>query len=674
MKLFLCEKPSQGNDIAKVLGCSKRGDGFLSNNDDSVCVTWAVGHLVEQFSPEKYDPAWKHWALETLPILPSSWKLSPKNNTKKQYNAVMALLKKADSVVIATDIDREGEMIARELLDLAKFKGNIARLWLSALDEASIRKALQSLKAGNETINLYYAGLARSRADWLVGMNFSRLFTLLAKQKGFNGVMSVGRVQSPTLNLVVERDRQIKNFIPLNHYKLLATLSNSQGRNFSATLVIPEHFLNADGLCLESSLLENITTKVQANGMMKAVAVETKRVKENPPLPFNLSTLQADCNRLFGFGATEVLEIAQSLYESHKATTYPRSDCPYLPTEQLAEVPKVISAILGSDVALASIKNHLNLTQISRAWNDKKITAHHAIIPTMKTVDISKMNDKELKVYDLIRRHYLAQFLSSAETDKTEVLLDCGSYQFKTAGNVEIHAGWKMLFLKKTNESKSDVDAEENSQVLPKIALNEQCQILGLNLKHLTTNPPPHFTEGTLLTAMVNAARFVKDTRLKQKLKETEGLGTEATRAALIQNLLDKKFLTKKGKSIIATAEGIALIDNLPEVLKDPGMTALWEQALNQIANCELSLASFMEKQENFIKMIIQKVSNQGISLGDIKVKKCRSCGRVMQKRTGKFGQFWGCTGYPECTEIENIAVTSKKPKKNRKNGNEVTI
>lgn len=657
MKLFLCEKPSQGRDIARILQATKGDKTYKMTADGHVYVTWAIGHLVEQCSPEMYNEEWKFWTLENLPILPSRcvsgrWQVAPKEETKKQYNVVMQLIKKAQHVVIATDIDREGETIARELLELANFKGQVSRLWLSALDDTSIRKGLANLKRGEETLPLYYAGLARSRADWLVGMNFSRLFTLLAQQKGFQGVMSVGRVQSPTLALVVNRDNEIKNFTPKNHYKLVGMFSSNDGQ-FTAGLVMPKEIINEDGLCLEKQALVTIASRVQQQNTATVIGIEKKRKKENPPLVFNLSTLQADCNRLFGFGAQHVLDIAQSLYEKHKATTYPRSDCPYLPIEQFSEVPKIVAALLASDTILHPLQNVLNLQQKSRVWDNSKITAHHGIIPTIKQIDISLMTKEEFQVYDLIRRHYLAQFLPFCEVDQTDIILRAGNYTFATKGKVTINPGWKILLSRKENN--------EDEATLPKVVMNEQVVINSLDIKQLTTTPPPHFTEGTLLTAMVNAGRFVKDERLKKQLKETEGLGTEATRANLIQNLFDKKFIKKQGKSIIATPEGHTLIANLPLVLKDPATTALWEQALNQIAEGNLTLQDFMRKQEEFISMLVSQITKQGVNIGNINIKKCPKCGAALIKRKGKKGDFWGCRGYPACTYVENISVKKSK-------------
>ena len=664
MKLYLCEKPSQGSDVAKVLGATQRGDGCLHSADKQVCVTWAIGHLVEQFSPADYDPAFQRWAFETLPIIPSQWQVTPKKDTKKQYNIVMKLIKAAKSIVIATDIDREGETIARELLELAGFRGPIQRLWLSALDEASIRKALSALKSNQETLPLYYAGLARSRADWLIGMNFSRLFTLLIQEKGYQGkALSVGRVQSPTLALVVNREREIAHFVPKSHFALVVQLGVTEGQ-FTAQYIIPQQYCDEDGLCLDHRVVQAANQQIRQAGTARVVTVETKREKQNPPLLFALSDLQAECNRLYGMGAQQVLDIAQSLYETHKATTYPRTDCGYLPESQLAEVPAVINALIVADENLQKIRPHLNLSQKSRAWNDKKITAHHGIIPTQGRVDIGKMSEDEFKLYDLIRRRYLAQFLPLCEIDKTVIQLESGGQTLIAKGNVTVVPGWKILFGKTTEEDESGDDSAK--QKLPVLKANQSCRVVDTEVKSLQTTPPARYTEGTLLTAMKNAARFVVDPRLKQQLRETEGLGTEATRAGLIQSLFDKGFVLKKGKQIVPTAEGMMLIDNLPTVLKDPGLTALWEQALNQIAEGSMSLETFMQKQEAFIRHLMNQSRQSGVRLGTVEIKKCPKCGSPMVKRNGKNGMFWGCTKYPDCDGLENIGGESGKTRKKK--------
>ncbi|GAB1664688.1 DNA topoisomerase III [Mannheimia haemolytica] len=667
MKLFICEKPSQARDLASVLGATLKGDGLLATNDKSIIVTWGFGHLVEQYQPEDYDEVWKRWAFETLPIIPAQWKMAPKKESKKQYNVVIGLIKKASLVVIATDADREGEMIARELLDLAGYRGQIQRCWLSALDDASIRKALQTLKSGKETEALYYAGMGRSRSDWLIGMNFSRLFTLMAQAKGYSGKpLSVGRVQSPTLALVVNRDREIANFVPKAHYSLAVQLATASDETFVAGLSIPEQYLDESGLCLDSRVIQQAEAQIKQVGIAKVITVETKREKKAPPLLYALSDLQGECNRLFGFGAQQVLDIAQSLYEEHKITTYPRTDCGYLPESQLTEVPMVIRSLVAADSELQTLLPRLNLQQKSRAWDDKKITAHHGIIPTIKKADLSKLSEEEMKVYDLIRRRYLAQFLPHLETDKTIATLQSSGHTLIARGNVIVSQGWRILFGKNADE---DVGSDDEKQGLPALTANQQCRVTHSEVRTLQTKPPAHYTEGTLLEAMKNAARFVTDPRLKQRLRETEGLGTEATRAGLIQGLIDKGFLIKKKKSLMASAEAIALIDSLPDLLKNPGLTALWEQALNQIAEGSMTLDDFMQRQETFVRQLIGNCMQQGMSLGNIEIRKCPECGKPMRKINHAKGTFWGCTGYPDCQHKEaDKKVKSTSNKSTKKN------
>ncbi|HHW7523213.1 TPA: DNA topoisomerase III, partial [Mannheimia haemolytica] len=587
--------------------------------------------------------------------------------SKKQYNVVIGLIKKASLVVIATDADREGEMIARELLDLAGYRGQIQRCWLSALDDASIRKALQTLKSGKETEALYYAGMGRSRSDWLIGMNFSRLFTLMAQAKGYSGKpLSVGRVQSPTLALVVNRDREIANFVPKAHYSLAVQLATASDETFVAGLSIPEQYLDESGLCLDSRVIQQAEAQIKQVGIAKVITVETKREKKAPPLLYALSDLQGECNRLFGFGAQQVLDIAQSLYEEHKITTYPRTDCGYLPESQLTEVPMVIRSLVAADSGLQTLLPRLNLQQKSRAWDDKKITAHHGIIPTIKKADLSKLSEEEMKVYDLIRRRYLAQFLPHLETDKTIATLQSSGHTLIARGNVIVSQGWRILFGKNADE---DVGSDDEKQGLPALTANQQCRVTHSEVRTLQTKPPAHYTEGTLLEAMKNAARFVTDPRLKQRLRETEGLGTEATRAGLIQGLIDKGFLIKKKKSLMASAEAIALIDSLPDLLKNPGLTALWEQALNQIAEGSMTLDDFMQRQETFVRQLIGNCMQQGMSLGNIEIRKCPECGKPMRKINHAKGTFWGCTGYPDCQHKEaDKKVKSTSNKSTKKN------
>lgn len=599
MKLFLCEKPSQGRDIARILGATQRGDGCLTGKD--ITVTWGFGHLLEAESPEGYDVKYKKWTLTDLPIIPEQWKITVKPATKKQFTIIQKLLKKSSSVVIATDADREGEMIAREILDACKFRGPVSRLWLSALDDASIHKALASLKPSEATESLYQAGLGRARADWLCGMNLTRLYTIRGRKPGQKGgVFSVGRVQTPTLNLIVNRDQQIARFIPRDYWTLTVALTG-QNTPFTAQWLTPEKICDEENRCINQSALQQAAADISRTRQARVISTETKRIKESAPLPFDLGTLQQVCSKKWGMGAQQVLDIAQSLYETHKATTYPRTDCGYLPLSMQAEVPQVFSALQQTDSALRPLLVQCNIQQKSRVWDDGKITAHHGIIPTTQPADISKMSDDERRVYDLIRRHYLAQFLPLYEADKTQMQLECAGHTLIASGNVVVATGWKILFDVDKNES------DETKQSLPRLTENTQCTVTGANIRAQKTRPTEHYTEGTLIAAMKNAARFVTDERLKQRLKESAGLGTEATRAGIIETLLKRGYIRKQKRHLVATDSAVALMTMLPDIVKDPGMTALWEQALDEIAAGKLPLAMFLQKQSIWITKMVEQ-------------------------------------------------------------------
>ncbi len=390
MRLFLCEKPSQGKDIAKILGAAKRGDGFIAGQ--GVTVTWCIGHLLETAPPEAYDPALKKWDLAHLSIFPQVWKVEVKPAAAKQFKTVKKLLSQASELVIATDADREGEMIGREIVDFCGYRGPILRLWLSALNDASIRKALRALKPGHETLPLYHSALTRSRSDWLIGMNLSRLFTLLGKQAGYEGVLSVGRVQTPTLALVVRRDREISNFVSVPFWTIEVGLS-VHGRRFLAHWIAPDSSTDGVGRCTQMPVAQAAASSIKTTSHATVLKVETERLREGPRLLFDLGTLQQVCSKKLGMDVQETLDVAQSLYEKHKATTYPRTDCGYLPQSMFAEVPAVIKAIAKTDLSIQPLLEKLDWSLRSRAWNDEKITAHHGIIPTMEPADLSAMTD-----------------------------------------------------------------------------------------------------------------------------------------------------------------------------------------------------------------------------------------------------------------------------------------
>ncbi|QPT13487.1 DNA topoisomerase III [Serratia rubidaea] len=658
MQLYLCEKPSQGKDIGAVLGANQRKQGYLTGA--GVIVTWAIGHLLEQAQPETYGEQYgSPWRESVLPIVPTQWKMEVKKDTADQFAVIRGLLKQVDSVVIATDADREGEVIARELLEYCKFTGPVERLWLSALDETSIRQALANKLPGSKTAPLYEAGLARARADWMTGMNLTRLYTLKAREQGYGEVLSIGRVQTPALALVVNRDREIANFVSKPYWQVQATLQKD-GISFPASWVPAANYCDEEKRCIHQNVAQAVVQLCQQTGQAVVLDVGTERKKESAPLAFDLGSLQQACSRKWGMGANQVLSIAQSLYETHKATTYPRTDCGYLPTSMQAEIPDVLNAITQTEPAQSAVIASLDTGFVSRIWNDKKITAHHGIIPTKQAFDLSKLSADELKVYQLIRQHYLAQFLPLHEVDVTEATFNVGGQLFRTRGKVEVIAGWKALFQREERNEKEQPDESEEAR-LPALEKGQPCTVAGAELKTLQTKPPSHFTDGTLIAAMKNAAAFVSDPQLKKVLKENAGLGTEATRAGILETLFKRGYLEKKGKFLLSTPIAGELIDALPTALTNPGMTALWEQALDEIAQGKMTLGTFMDRQAQWATHLVDKGKTQAVKFTAPPSPPCPLCSGTMRRRTGKKGggAFWGCSNYPTCQGIINIDAKS---------------
>ncbi|WP_050480670.1 DNA topoisomerase III, partial [Pseudomonas aeruginosa] len=586
-----------------------------------------------------------------------------KPKTATQFKVVKALLAKATHLVIATDADREGELIAREIIDLCGYRGPIERLWLSALNDASIRTALGKLRPSSDTLPMYYSALARSRADWLVGMNLSRLFTLLGRQAGYDGVLSVGRVQTPTLKLVVDRDREIAAFKSAPFWAIDVSLS-TEGQAFSAQWVAPDGCTDDAGRCLQQPVAQQAAQQIRAAGSAQVVSVETERVREGPPLLFDLGTLQEVCSRQLGLDVQETLQIAQALYETHKATTYPRSDSGYLPESMFAEVPTVLDSLLKTDPSLRPIMGQLDRTQRSRAWNDGKVTAHHGIIPTLEPANLSVMSEKERAVYRLIRAHYLAQFLPHHEFDRTVAELSCGQQKLVATGKQVVVKGWRLVLDEPEREGSADEDADASarSQVLPALREAMACQIAGADIKALKTMPPKPYTQGELVKAMKGVARFVTDPRLKQKLKDTTGIGTEATRANIISGLITRGYIVKKGRSIRASDAAFTLIDAVPAAIADPGTTAVWEQALDMIEAGQLTLDVFIGKQAAWISQLIAQYGSMSLSIKLAHGPACPQCGASTRQRTGKSGPFWSCSRYPDCKGT--LPVESGPPKR----------
>jgi len=610
MKLFLCEKPSQAKDIGKVLGVlGGRDNGFFCKGD--IAVTWCFGHILANAMPTAYGEAYADFGnIDALPLLPDKWLMEVSDSAAKQFKVIRTLLAKADEVVIATDADREGEVIGREVLEYCGYRGKVSRFWTSGLDAASVKKALGRIMPGGKTETLYQAGLARSRADWLVGMNLSRAYTAAyAEGRGKAHTLSVGRIQTPTLALVVRRDAAIDTFKPYPYYTLRAVFQVASG-SFEALWQIPDALKNQDGLCTDQQAVDKLTA-VLPDSSGRIATAKTERKHSPPPLPYSLSALQKAAGNRFGLSPDKVLDIAQALYEKHKITSYPRSPCRYLPKSQQAEVPAVFAAMLSLDPSLDKVLKQADPARASRVWNDGQVNkhSHHAIIPTTQTgVDLSKLNKAEHDIYLMIRNRYISQFYPDYEYDSSTIEVECCEHSFRTVGRQPVNPGWKSLLGEEVEDEAAGGDKEGDGAALPPVGENETVRCRSADAAHTKTVPPPRFTEPSLLDEMQTLSDFLKtvdNAQIKKVLRATEGLGTEATRANILKRLYEMGYLEKKGRKVSATDKGKRLISLIPEVLADPVTTAKWELALSGIETGKLGLAEFMHHQAAWISRLV---------------------------------------------------------------------
>lgn len=648
MILYIAEKPSLGRAIASAIpGSHKSGEGHIQLANGDV-VSWCIGHLLEQAEPDAYDPKYKKWSHETLPILPQKWQLTPKPKTRKQLTVLRKLIKQADQLVHAGDPDREGQLLVDQVIDYLGAsktkKQQVQRCLISDLNKPAVQQALAQLRSNQDFIPLSTSALARSRADWLYGLNMTRAYTLQGQQAGYQGVLSVGRVQTPVLGLVVRRDQEIEQFVPHDYYDVWAHVITGKAERFKAKWVPSDscaEFLDEQGRNLSRPLAENVAARI--SGQPAQVVSYKHQQKQRPaPLPHSLSSLQIEANKAFGFSAQQVLDCCQALYEKHKLITYPRSDSRYLPKAHFAQGRDVTQVAVRNMESLepTAFKEALSQADFSRktrAWNDAKVDAHHAIIPTQK--NLSRVTDTEAKVYQLVCRNYVAQFLQPegyAEV-RAELRIVTGLFVAKSRQTTEL--GWTCLFPKRAaakQASDSDEDSAANHS-LPAMAVGDQltCE-QGETITKQTSSPKP-FTDATLLSAMTGIGRFVSDPELRKVLKDTDGLGTEATRAGIIELLFKRGFLTRTGKAIKSTQSGKGLIDALPDSATWPDMTARWESQLNAISQRETQYNHFMEPMVNSLYGLIEQAKASSFhslkGLGDAKRKKPYT--RTYKKKAG---------------------------------------
>lgn len=599
MPLYIAEKPSLGRAIADALpGPHRQHKGYITTGGGDI-VTWCIGHLLEQAEPDAYDPAFRKWQHEHLPIVPAKWQLAEKKNTAAQLGVLRRLACKADAIVHAGDPDREGQLLVDEVLHYLGINPlSVQRLLINDLNAAAVRKALVDLRPNREFAALSTSALARSRADWLYGINLTRAYTLQGRKVDYGGVLSVGRVQTPILGLVVRRDLEIEQFVSKPFFEVWAHLETAdrQPDAFKARWKPGEscaRFLDEQGRNLSKSLAENVTGRV-SHQPATVKAVERKQRKSSPPLPHSLSSLQIDAAKRYRMPAQRVLDIAQALYERHKVITYPRSDNRYLPNEHFGEAAAVIAAIRSNPgtEALLNAAAALDLKRRTRAWNGSKVGAHHAIIPTNKKG--AKLSADEARVYSLVARNYIAQFLGDHRYAETRVEVDIKGGLFVATAREVLETGWKTLF-ETTDRKVADASEPTESQRVPMLQQGDRLHSLQARVFEKHTTPPARFNDASLLTAMTGIAAHVKDAELRKVLKETDGLGTEATRAGIIELLFRRKFLARSGKHIESTAIGRALIEALPEETTLPDMTARWESALAAIADKQATYDSLME-------------------------------------------------------------------------------
>ena len=605
MILYIAEKPSLGKAIAAQLpGPRKTARTHIECGGGAV-VTWAFGHLFEQAEPDAYLPdtvpttgkGRKRWRLEDLPIVPTEWQKIPKPEAREQLAAIRTLLKSATEVVNAGDPDREGQLLIDEILEAMHWRGPTKRIWLAALDPSSVQKALADLKDNTAYRPLRDAAEARARADWLVGMNLTRVYSL--KSNG-QGVVSIGRVQTPTLALVVRRDAEIDGFTPVAFYVPQVTFRHAHG-DYKAAWKAPA---DAPGLDSEGRLVNLpsaqalIAAADHQAGTIKAF--DTEDAAEPPPLPFTLSKLQAVASSRHGLSAKQTLDAAQSLYEDHKLTSYPRTDCPYLPESQLSDARLVLAAVARVNPDIAGLAQGADLSLKSAAWNDAKIAAHHGIIPTSHDqASVDALSEVERAVYDLIVRAYVCQFYPPHRFTKTVTVTECAGHEWEAKGRTQLAAGWRSVL---AGPDKPDADV----QALPLMKAGDPADWLDGRVDHRQTKAPPRFTDGTLIAAMSSVHKLVQDPKIRARLKETSGLGTEATRANILEVLIKRGFIERKGKQVLSTESGRILIAALPPALTDVGVTGLWEDFLSEIAAGNRTLAEFETQQRAFVTKRVQ--------------------------------------------------------------------
>lgn len=626
--LVLAEKPSVARDIARVLGCKGKGDGCI--NGDKYVVTWALGHLVTLADPDAYDDKYKAWRLEDLPMLPEKMKLVTIKQTSKQYRVVSALMKRPDidKLVIATDAGREGELVARWIMMKAHCKLPAYRLWISSQTDRAIKEGFQNLKSAKEYDNLYYSAQARAEADWLVGLNTTRALTCK-----YNASLSAGRVQTPTLALIVQREEEIQNFVP----KLYYTVKGDFGA-FKGT------YRDAKGNT-------RFSDKAFAEGLQKSLLgrnysvtkLEKATKKQNPPAAYDLTELQRDANKKYGYSAKQTLSLMQSLYEYHKVLTYPRTDSRYITDDIVATLPERLRAMAVGPYQTSAMKLARGKIETKFIVNNAKVSDHHAIIPTEQSPNLSKLSYEERNIYDLVARRFMAVLSEPFQYDEVKIEISADKGSFYAKGKTPLKQGWKE-FYGNLDEDEDD-DSDDKAQSLPPLKQGQALTLKGIKITEGKTKPPARYTEATLLSAMENPSKQITDKTLKAVIESTSGLGTPATRADIIEKLFDNFSIERVGKEIHPTAKGKQLVRIVPEDLKSATLTAKWEQQLQNISQGKQSMKKFIGEMREYSTSLVSKVivSDAQYNHENATKDKCPVCGKYLLEVNGKKGKMLIC-------------------------------
>ncbi|MFJ7648787.1 DNA topoisomerase III [Lysinibacillus sp. NPDC097279] len=643
--VVIAEKPSVARDIARVLNCNKKGNGYLEG--DKYIVTWALGHLVTLADPESYDVKYKTWNLEDLPMLPERLKLTVIKQTGKQFNAVKSQLTRGDvgEIIVATDAGREGELVARWIIDKVKINKPIKRLWISSVTDKAIKDGFANLKPGKAYDNLYASAVARSEADWYIGLNATRALTTR-----FNAQLNCGRVQTPTVAIIAAREDEIKHFKAQTYYGIEAQTNDR--------LKLTWQDAKGNSRSFEKEKIDAIVKKL-GNSNAMVTDIEKKPKKTFAPGLYDLTELQRDANKIFGYSAKETLNIMQKLYEQHKVLTYPRTDSRYISQDIVATIPERLKACgIGEYRPLANKLLNKPIKTSKAFVDDSKVSDHHAIIPTEGYVNFSAFSDKERKIYDLVVKRFLAVLFPAFEYEQLTLRAKIADESFVARGKTILSAGWKEVYENRFDDEDTTDDLQE--QILPRIDKGDTLQIKLIAQTSGQTKPPARFNEATLLSAMENPTKYMatNDKKLADTLKSTGGLGTVATRADIIDKLFNSFLIEKRGaKDIYITSKGRQLLDLVPEELKSPTLTAEWEQKLEAIANGKLKKEVFISEMKNYTKEIVSeiKASDKKYKHDNISTKSCPDCGKPMLEVNGKKGKMLVCQDR-ECGHRKNVA------------------